>query len=494
MVTILYDNQDVFSGVCPTPLVGITSNNLHFGGKRWGNTKTVTLNGTITGICNDFSDLINKQRTLLSGFQRDFRNLIIDEDGSTVYSQSFVTVASISFPNSRYVKVLPFIVTLNCFDSGEFWNYYGVTNPKREITVQEAANGEVNVSYEVSADGFNTDSTYNSIDNAIAFVDSLTGIPYIDVDLFSGYLGKEIPTPFCRINLEKNFDKINGRYSVRQNYLYTAMDSGVRSYSMTFSSNRYGPYDITGLKGEIIGCEDQDISGLRAIVPTGIPGATGNVYKYNIQEDGKNKKISFDIEVGNDPEDDVYFEYDVNTKIDVIKGFGTVSLNGAVKAKRGNREERLAKVLAFGVDEFVCSGICVTGYMEAGGLYPQYLRETEYAKIIDPDAGEVRVTFAMSDRQFYAEYSISLSPAMPYYVVNTTCDSRVVVQDYNIYTNGTIGITATVPSGDTFDIGTLYPTGYRILESFSGINTLGVFNFKQTFATYDYKFFKNGDS
>lgn len=492
MMQILYGGNDVFSGISPVPLVSIESTNLQYGGKRWGNTKVITLQGTITGACNVFSDLVNKQKMLVSGFSQDFQNIVIMEDGTNVYEKDFVTIRSITFPNSKYYKIIPYTIVMNCFDSGEFWNFYGVTNPKREMTVEELANGQINVSYEVSAQGFNTSSQYNAIDNAISFVDGLTGISFIDVSLFTGFLNTGIPTPYCRVSLEKSINKEEGTYSAKQSYLYTPMPSGISSYQSTYQVSRYALYSVTGLKGEIIGCEGQSLSGLRAAVPTGIAGVSGNVLKMNISEDDKGNKITFDIEIGNDPEDDPYFEYDLSTKFNVIKGDGTVSLNGTVKSKRGNREQRLAKVRAFmpTLDEFYLSGICLTGYMEAGGLFPQFLRETSYSNYEDPDAAEIKVSFAMSDRQYYVDYSISLTPALPYYIVGTTCDSRVVVQDYNIYNFGTISIDAKVPSGETFAISGLYPTGYRILDSFSGLSNLGVYNFKQSFATYDYKFLK----
>ena len=88
---ILYNGVDVFSGVSPTPFVSWGQENIEYG-SRWGATTSLSLLGQITGRCDDYNDLINKQNRLLSGFSQDFHSLSIIEDNTTMISHTLLFV------------------------------------------------------------------------------------------------------------------------------------------------------------------------------------------------------------------------------------------------------------------------------------------------------------------------------------------------------------------------------------------------------------------
>lgn len=167
--TITYDDF-MFTGSegFPTPYISRNQTMLNYG-NRFGQLSEFTLNGQITG--NNFSDLINKQNILLSGFANSFKSLDITEDGESIagFPAKNCRVENISFDGNKYVSIIDYSISLNSFDQGIFSGYFGITEPIDQISFQESNDGSISVSHETSARGMSANGK-SSIENAKDFV------------------------------------------------------------------------------------------------------------------------------------------------------------------------------------------------------------------------------------------------------------------------------------------------------------------------------------
>jgi len=95
---ITYNNLNVFSGQ-PTPFVGRAKENISYG-ERWGSVERISLVGQLTGC--DFSDLTTAQNKIISGFNKDFQTLKIQED--VLVESVIVSGASDPGFNGTYIQ------------------------------------------------------------------------------------------------------------------------------------------------------------------------------------------------------------------------------------------------------------------------------------------------------------------------------------------------------------------------------------------------------
>ena len=261
--TIKYNNVDVFSGICPTPLIGRSFEPVLVG-ERWTSKEVITLTSTITGRCLAYTDYLSLQQQLLSGFRKDFQTLDIFENNSLILSLSGIKVNNISFPENRYAYgYIPFVISLECYPSGYFSGTFGILEPRDEFSFQESENGVVNITHTVSCRGIQTSNNQSdSLANAKAWVQARTG-----------YSGQVFPAFISTINLNpcyqtvaESVDRINNAYEVKESYLADIYSSGagILRYTTDFSSGIIDGISRISLKGEINGCKSNTIAQLRS--------------------------------------------------------------------------------------------------------------------------------------------------------------------------------------------------------------------------------------
>mgnify|MGYP007077385274 CR=1 FL=1 len=73
MVTIYFDTENLFSGISPTPFVGRSAAPVA-AGDRWAMADSIDLQGTISGQCSTFAELVNLENTLLSRLNKSHRH------------------------------------------------------------------------------------------------------------------------------------------------------------------------------------------------------------------------------------------------------------------------------------------------------------------------------------------------------------------------------------------------------------------------------------
>jgi hypothetical protein len=151
---IYYNNQDVFSGICPTPLASKKVEMIRFG-ERWGQVDNITLQGQITG-CDSMAAKVVRQNQLISGFRYSFQTLEIKDDALSVISYPLIELQGINIGESNQKFIIPFTISLRCYPSGYFSGDFGILNPVNRFEFNESEDGIISLNHTVSAKGFNT--------------------------------------------------------------------------------------------------------------------------------------------------------------------------------------------------------------------------------------------------------------------------------------------------------------------------------------------------
>ena len=261
MSEIYYNSNNPFSGL-PAPLVSKSVQMVDFNG-RWAQANTFSLRGQITGSCEGFDYFIQKKNQIVSGFREDFKTLEFYESGLPFTGYSNVKLDSISFDAHNYgVGILGYQISLSCYPEGYFSGTYGVLDPSETFSFQESEDGTLSVSHTTSAKGFcTTGGVSNALDNARAWVQARTGWSSQVLPAYASGVNGGL----CLQSLRESYDRLNGSYSVSENYIgdrYFGTANGFLRYSTSFNSGENGICDVS-LDGSIRNCKYGTISGLR---------------------------------------------------------------------------------------------------------------------------------------------------------------------------------------------------------------------------------------
>lgn len=345
MTKIYYNNLDIFSGIAPTPLIQLTEEPIRYG-NLWAISESITLNGQITGQCETFQELLDKQNLLISYFSTSFKSLKIDEDGNNIYTWPLTKVSNISFSPAKYSQLLDFSISLQCYDSGKFSGYYGVIDPVNEINYSEEENGFVKVSHKCSAKGLNTNtSATGALLNAKNYVSTISG--WSNISGFSpAFISGHNNHPPVLIEISETIDRFNNIYSINEIWSYDPSynASGLFRYTNSINSGiEDGTIEISTV-GEINGGKNIPINNLRsrfdsidkyilasgALVDFSTEALNENPISLNITESSFENKISFNYTYDNNPESNPYL-IDSITINDNKNGRGSISFRGTFK-------------------------------------------------------------------------------------------------------------------------------------------------------------------
>lgn len=354
MVKVFYNGIDVFSGLAPTPFVGVEDEFINYR-DRFGAIKNITLQGSLTGKCKDMNYLVSAQNTLLNRFGTDYKIFEIKENNIPVYSYNYVKVNSISFEESKYMELLPFTINLSVYPNNLFTGIYGIIEPKNNITYTESQDGTISVKRNVSAKGINTNSTVNNaLSNAISYVQSITGSNMITPAFIVSPLTTLLPR-----NISETVNRMDGTYSVDIDYIYrtNATASTVLSYTVDINyDEEKGIYNVS-FKGNITAPIGYLFSNLRSefqslkesifsLTFAKFTEVTNEQYlnslplNFNISENELDNSIEFSYSYDNDPYI-TKFDYSPSFTYDYTKDLYEVTIDGKLTT-RGSQSEKNA--------------------------------------------------------------------------------------------------------------------------------------------------------
>ena len=381
MTKIYYNNIDIFSGLAPTPLVGLTENPIYYNG-LWAVGENITLNGQITGKCESFEQLLSKQNTLISRLSSHFKPLTIKEiegslsgsyieleDGDflltengdfistedsssisissrNIYNWPISRVTDINFSPSRYSQLLDFSITFECYDSGKFSGYYGVLDPVNNVSFSEDENGFVSVSHNCSARGINTNtSATGALLNAKNYVSTVSGWNNIS-GFYPAFIQSQSGKVPVLTSIKETLDRFNNVYSIEELWSYDTRysGSGLFRFSNSISSGIQDGVVQVDVNGSIEGGFNIPFSNLRQRY-IGInlfdlaSGALSDFSSQNLNtselsssfsEDTFNNRIDFSRTYDNNPEPNPYLISSVKISRNK-RGRNSASFNGTFK-------------------------------------------------------------------------------------------------------------------------------------------------------------------
>ncbi len=430
---ILYNGIDPFSGIAGTPLVQMNEQFIKYG-EQWGVKNTITLNGTITGSCNYFSDLISGQNSLIQTFSRDFQSLQIVESGAVIFDKPYCVIRGINFADSQYLKLLPFSIQIDCYESGFFSGTYGVLEPKNEFNLIEEKDRSIRIEHTVSCRGFNTSSNdSNALQNARNYINQYSGYgsqvsPYF-IKLCSGI------TPSL-INVSETIDRVVGTYGITETYIAEKeYASGVLRYVTTYDSGIQDGISTVSLNGTLKTAKNYPPSILRArysgfdifsaavLAYSGCTNGQTNLNPYylesGITEDQSARSLNFSIRYNNDVTPNPYLDYKIDFQQDELTSITTARFDGTIKG-RGELSQRWLAVQNFlsGVDPFA---ITYNEYVQDGYIYFLNPNATTQSITKNPFIAEINLSASYNDKLLppsglaYLDYTFDFTPAITKY-------------------------------------------------------------------------------
>jgi hypothetical protein len=369
--------------------------------------------------------------------------------GNKVYENSGIIVQSISFEESPYSNLINYSIELNSSQlSGN------VINPTNEYNFTENEDKTVSLSHSISARGINTSKNpnkSNAMDNAIAFVKSNTGLANIPtVKFISGLTYR----PFYMQNFSESIDRLNGVYSIQENYNTKTINSnlpGVLSYTCDITSGADSNVVQINLRGDYKGPKDGDIANLRNTLVISELFLYSGYYnptpiQYNITENSGENLISFDYTFDNIDLPNPYFKYDANITKDELQQIYNIQVRGDVIA-RGSAPYRYYLstgnlVNLTGGFMKVASGI-LTGFKNFNSdTSTSNLRLLNISIDKNPNDSTVSANASYDDKYMptgdfiNANYSVSVEAPLWYMNNQPTCNVKGyhIINDFNITT------------------------------------------------------------
>jgi len=358
IVKIIYNNKDAFSPQ-PTPFVGLGYDSIYYG-EKWAQQETLTLNGQITGCT--FDKIVSGYNQLINNFKKNYQDLEIWQiqgaSSGRVFKKELVEVQSISIPNSRWLGVLPYTITLTCYPQDYFSGSFGILEPTDIWNFSENQNATMDINHSISCRPFNTSkNANNAINNARVWAFSRSGISsYVPPTFISG----ASPENFFLVSQNETIDRFNGNYSLIENYsndlarsgygiirYSTTIESGNKFITVSLNGDTQGANNNIGAirtafarldKVAIAAKQYKDVFGMSDLNP--IP------LTQSFSEDPFNGRINFNYVFNNENVPEITFDYQVSLSTE-LNGNIVASIEGTVRVRGGSVSEKLAKALAY---------------------------------------------------------------------------------------------------------------------------------------------------
>ncbi len=377
MIKIIYNGSDPFFSY-PVPLASLDNESVYYG-EKWAQKDTVTLNGQVTGC--SFEKILSGYQQIKNGFSQSYQPLTIWQiDGTTsgkIYQSDAAQILSFNAPTQRFIGILDYSISLDCYPSGFFSGIYGILDPVDEWNLSEESDYRGSIAHTLSCKGLNTSNgDNNALENAKNWILSKRGSRSIVDPLFIENLNTG---QLCLVESSENIDRFNGTYSLTDIYStdLTRTGYGILRYSTSIESGD-SLISVT-LNGSVEGC-GQSVTGIRQTFSSldkygaallNYQRSFGRVdlnpapLSYNVEEDPFSSTINFNYLFDNDSSPETYFDYTVSVNSgDNINA----SIQGNIISRGGDAKIKLQKSLVFasGIDLY---GVTSDFYNE---FYPRY--------------------------------------------------------------------------------------------------------------------------
>jgi hypothetical protein len=362
-IKIFYNDLDLFSGISPTPFISFNQNFIDYK-TEWNQTSTITMNGQLTGDYLgqlSFYEINNRFNLLLNRLSNNFGTLVIKEDTEVLFSGQSVVVESIESEENNWYGVFPFSINFTIYETGLFSNYFGIIDPKEEISISESEGSIVNLKHSISAKGLNINNI-SPIRNAKNWVRNRSG----NYNKVFSIIAPTGGSNFILDSVSESVDRFNSVYSLELDYIKSSSPESpsgtLLNYTLDFLSGvelgfinaniqgRFSKNNISGLDSNLrSGFLNYDFYNLvnQACIKTFGVILNSTPISQSIEEDYSNNNLNFNILYSNDFTSNVVNDYTVEMNTDSIKNITTVNLSASIFAKYGDVSSRWNQVQNF---------------------------------------------------------------------------------------------------------------------------------------------------
>jgi hypothetical protein len=436
---ILYDDVNVFSGICPVPYLFFEKENIE-NGSVWASKYSITIEGQITGTQGPASrlDLENKQNKLIESFISDFKTLKVKEDANE-YLINNCYIDSISFGESKYYALLPFTISISAYDDASFKENSFVIEPSDSWEFSEGDDGTVTLSHSVSAIGINKKNSSIidlAIKNAKEWVYSRTGL---SKKIESLRIKNLQISDFVLDSISESIDRFSGKYSLIEKYKGDLMSlnstgAGILRYATEVSKNVENGITNVEINGSVVGKKafsspessigEVNIQDLRdklnsieffQVAASAAKDSTGSEkindipFAKTITENKNDSKIDFSFTFDDDPVPPGVAKcvYSVALVENAIKNIVDMSIDAEILCERGDLSVRWAAVKQYFDEDFNPYSFSVGEYKRAG--YTKNIQDYPKTESIKFDEFNARINYSASWTDKYMPYQDLLS-------------------------------------------------------------------------------------
>ena len=426
---ILYNNIDIFSGIAPTPFVTFSQEFTDFGTK-WNQVSTITLEGQLTGKylgTYSYQYLNESLKKLLSGFNQNYKSLVILSGNAPIFSGNPVIINSINIDESPWYGILPFNIDITYYNSGLFSDYYGITEPEENISYSEENGDIVSLNHSISAKGIQTLDA-NAIENAKNWVTSRTGnFNKITPILIKNNSSKN----FIPIKINETIDRFNGVYSwqgeYRKNINIESPSNAFLNYTVDISSGYEDGFingsiqgtlngnNITGLRIEYNKLNLHSICNRAALDIYNVP-LSSRAINQSVNELENKNTISFNASFNNDYGSDIINNFSVDLNQDISTCITNINFRADITAKYGDISGRWQKVKNFYDTQFYPIQYVISEYQKEIGD-PSNLNYNSLSESLIFDESNAKIVYSATYNDKKTSYNsdiLNLSSTVNY--------------------------------------------------------------------------------
>lgn len=454
-VIVKYDDTDLISGGIGD-IVNIAQDAEHVSlGERTHIEHRIVVNGHILGCESNsatdqqnFDKLIENKTAFLGRLEKNFKKLEIEEGAETILEREFVIIDDISFPDSKYTRVLPFSITFVTRPESLFKRFFGITDASDEWSYSEQRDGLVEVSHTVSATGFNTNATNNNaLSNAESFVKARLSTE-VGVTPISPYFIVLPQLKRGQPNIAEEINRLNATYTVTETY--TLDEGSLKAEILRYTINISKPGDEfiqLDISGSFQGNRSQTMDAIRESF-SGISFKDIAIERYDYIEekddlneeplsqsitDVENQRlINFSFSFDNNPNPLTHIDY--NVSISELDERIEVTLSGEIHG-RGELNTRWTNVQTR-FDEINPFNLASTEYFKHFPDWPLNDRIISQDVTFNKFSGSISFTYNFDNEDKAPEGFDEFS-----YTANFTPALRQVRENYILDGNGEYSVT-----------------------------------------------------
>ena len=469
IIKIKYDGQDVFSSI-PSPFLYFDKEYIKYG-SDWGSKYNISIDGNLITKPGSFSfnSLEAQKDQLIASFMKDCAPLKVYEDDVEIFEFDVCFIESIDFEESKYNAILPFSISITCYDSSEFGANYGVLEPSDSWDYKQGEDGIITLTHSVSAKGFSSDVN-SAIKNAKSWVSSRAGL---SSKIESLNIANIAASNYCLKTVSEEIDRTAGSYSITEEYVADSfLESGgfgVLRYTVEVEKNFESGITTATVNGSVSGRKEigQDsLSELKNFISgydffsKAAEAASGLTNKLNqkpfsasIDERAQFAEISFSFSY-DDNEFDVKCISTVDVSENLIKNTIEVSLSSEISCERGDQSIRWNKVKDYYESKFSPESIAKDGCNAAGysSFSDKIIFSNSRSESISFNEREASISysstwntklFPCSDLVNSVSEKVEYTPSLKILTAQPSIyvSDEHNVQDFSTYTRANVGIT-----------------------------------------------------